>query len=153
MILFDETSAIWIVHSIPHFPPKASTQQYSINPSQCIYGQSMLCMSLSLDMLEQIGEQLLYNYPQVYDSYIPDHFNQLNVIANLAGVIKGDHVQAMPWFNTNYIQTVAGEIMLSFAKYTDFNDDLYSGGFFFQIFIFQQNLTLMNLIFEKNNLF
>ena len=104
-------------------------------------------------MLEQIGEQLLYNYPQVYDSYIPDHFNQLNVIANLARVIKGDHVQAMPWFNTNYIQTVAGEIMLSFAKYTDFNDDLYSGGFFLQIFIFQQNLTLMNLIFEKNNLF
>jgi len=127
VILFDETSAIWIVHSIPHFPNHRSTFNYSIQPSQCVYGQSMLCMSLSIDKLEQVGQQLLYNYPQVYDSFIPDSLKSLNSISNLVKVINGDKIKTTPWFNLNVIETLGGEKLLSFAKFTKFNDDLYSG--------------------------
>ena len=126
IILFDATSAIWIVHSIPHYPPK-SNQQYSIQSSQCVYGQSMLCMSLSIEKLDQIGLQLLYNYPQVYESFIPDHLNHMSVLSNLARVINGDFVTMAPWFNLNYIETRNGEHLLSFAKFTKYGDDLYSG--------------------------
>lgn len=127
MILFDNTSAIWIVHSIPHYPPKPSSSNYSINPSQCVYGQSMLCISVGIDQLQQIGQQLLFNYPQVYDSHVPNHLAQLDALSNLMKVINGDYVKLSPWFNLNMIETSNGQKMLSFAKFTDFGDDLYSG--------------------------
>lgn len=126
IILFDETSAIWIVHSIPHFPPRAS-ESFFIQSSQCVYGQSMLCMSFSIDKLEQIGLQLLYNYPQVYDHFIPEHLNQNSFISNLNRVINGEHIKSSPWFNLNPLVTQGGEHFLSFAKFTNFGDDLYSG--------------------------
>ena len=40
VILFDNTSAVWISHSIPHFPPPKIAKKYAIQPSQC--GKSYL---------------------------------------------------------------------------------------------------------------
>lgn len=131
IILFDENSAVWIVHSIPHYPPKKSEQNYFIRPAQCIFGQSMLCMSISFNQLELIGQQLLYSYPQVYDHYIPDKlkYSKINskILNNLIRVINNEHIENEPWYNVQKITTLAGEKMLSFAKFTDFQDDLYSG--------------------------
>ncbi len=129
VILFNENSAVWIVHSIPHFPPKANQSEYCIQPSQCVYGQSMLCMSFNFEQLEIIGEQLLYNYPQIYDYHIPSKlkWKNSNILENLLNVLSGDHVKQGPWFNMKYLTTLGGQKMLSFAKFTQFEDDLYSG--------------------------
>jgi len=129
VLLFNEKSAVWIVHSIPHYPPKADQSEYCIQPSQCVYGQSMLCMSFNFEQLEVIGEQLLYNYPQVYDFHIPSKLKSKNsnVLQNLLKVLSGEHIKQEPWFNMKYLTTIGGEKMLSFAKFTQFQDDLYSG--------------------------
>jgi deoxyribonuclease II len=128
VILFDNTSAVWISHSIPHFPPPKIAQKYYIQPSQCVYGQSMFCMSLELAELDNIGQQLLYNNPQVYDSFIPDYLKDLKVLENLVRVIKEDYSSVVaPWYNLNAFRTANGEELLSFAKFTYFGDDLYSG--------------------------
>ena len=42
-------------------------------------------------------------------------------------VVNGDHVRQEPWSNINTLTTTGGQKMLSFAKYTDYEDDLYSG--------------------------
>lgn len=131
VILFDENTAVWIVHSIPHYPPKKSDQEYFIRPPQCYFGQSMLCMSYSFDQLELIGQQLLFTYPQVYDYYIPDKFkyskSYSKVLSNLMRVINNEHVEQEPWYSSQKLTTLGGEEMISFSKYTEFEDDLYSG--------------------------
>jgi deoxyribonuclease-2 len=128
VLIFNEVSAVWIVHSIPHYPPKPSEKQYYIKPGQCVYGQSMLCMSFSIDQLETIGNQLLYSYPQVYDFHIPETLKNslVNELEPLMRVIKGEHVDAAPWSSVKSLVTIGGQEMLSFAKYTNFEDDLYA---------------------------
>jgi hypothetical protein len=86
-------------------------------------------MSFNFDQLQLIGQQLLYNYPQVYDFHIPDNLKIKygTVLDNLMKVVSGDHVKSMPWSNLNVLTTVGGEKLLSFAKFTNFQDDLYSG--------------------------
>jgi deoxyribonuclease-2 len=131
VILFDENSAVWIVHSIPHYPPKKNDHQYFIRPAQCYFGQSMLCMSFSFDQLELIGQQLLFTYPQVYDYFIPDKFKNSKsyskILSNLMRVINNEHVEQKPWYSAQKLTTLGGEEMISFSKYTEFEDDLYSG--------------------------
>jgi deoxyribonuclease-2 len=124
VILFNENSAVWLVHSIPHYPPKPSTKMYMINPSQCVYGQSMLCMSVGIDQLELIGQQLLFNDPQVYDSNIPDSLRQLKPVENLLRVLKGEHVDTEPYSNVNELTTLGGEKFISFAKAAEYEQDL-----------------------------
>lgn len=127
IILFNANSAVWIVHSIPHYPPKANTATYGINPSQCVFGQSMLCISFSFEQLELIGQQLLFNYPQIYDYNIPDSLRESKVLANLQRVINGEHVRSDPWWNVNELVSIGGESFLSFAKAAEFEEDLYAG--------------------------
>jgi deoxyribonuclease-2 len=127
IILFNSNSAIWIVHSIPKYPPKKSEKLYSIHSSQCIFGQSMLCMSFNFDQLDAIGRQLLYNFPQIYDFHIPDGLKDNKVLNNLIRATQGEHVKQPPWYNTELLTTVHGESLISFAKFTSYEDDLYSG--------------------------
>ena len=127
IILFNERSAIWVVHSIPHFPPKPSDSDYHIHHSQCVYGQQFFCMSIKLEELTKIGEQLEYTYPQIYDHHIPNEAEDKSYMKNLINVIDGNKVEKSPWSNTNEFTTVGGEKLLSFAKFTNFEDDLYSG--------------------------
>lgn len=92
VILFDDNTAVWVVHSVPNFPPKKSAGEYLIHPPQCVFGQSMLCMTFRFDDLEQIGLQLLYNYPQVYDYNIPEKLfkgSKGTVLNNLIKVVNG----------------------------------------------------------------
>lgn len=128
--MFNAHSAVWIVHSIPHYPPKISTKSYHINEPQTFYGQSMLCVTVNYETIETIGEQLLYNYPQIYDYFVPDGLlsgSNKFILNNLMNVIQGQHVQQAPWFNLNSIQTLnKGYNFLSFAKFTNFHDDLYT---------------------------
>ena len=129
VIVFNKNSVVWIVHSIPHFPPKPSSKRYAINTSQCVYGQSMMCVSLGFDQLAKIADQLYYTYPQVYDSSLPQFLRQQNpdLFNKLTGVINGKHVDQAPWFKLNYFTTIGGESLLHLAKFTDFAEDLYSG--------------------------
>lgn len=49
---FDATTGVWMVHSVPGFPP---VSHYEYPSSGSIYGQSFLCISLNYADLEKIG--------------------------------------------------------------------------------------------------
>lgn len=125
VIIFDETSAIWIAHSIPEFPPKPNTKTYKIDSDQLIYGQSMICLSLSFEALSQVGLQLYYAYPQVYDYHIPSSMADKAALKNLKEVVEKKHVTKEPFTSVQAIKTRENVEFLTFYKYSKFNQDLY----------------------------
>lgn len=130
VLIFDDQTAVWLIHSIPNYPPKPNTGKYKISPSQTVYGQSMLCITVKLSELDKIGKQLLYSYPQVFDSYIPNSLlsqnNKTGHLNNLVSVIKGERVKVAPWFNVQQLTTLNNNKFLAFHKDTKFDQDLYA---------------------------
>jgi deoxyribonuclease-2 len=69
-LAFDNTSGFWLIHSVPKFPPNDS---YHYPETGTRYGQSFLCVTFDYLTFNEIGLQLLYNGPQIYDKYLPDN--------------------------------------------------------------------------------
>ncbi|VVC89541.1 unnamed protein product [Leptidea sinapis] len=60
VILGDKFTSLWLVHSVPRFPPVPdihglNTSSYSYPSSGMRYGQSFLCVSVQTSTLNQIG--------------------------------------------------------------------------------------------------
>lgn len=115
---WDASGGFWLVHSIPKYPGDTSSGSIKIEPGELIYGQSMLCMSLSLAQLDTVGVQLAYNQIHIYDSHMPS--DETTKLANLEKVIQG------------FKQTTAGTSVKTLGKFTSFaktsqwGQDLYS---------------------------
>ena len=123
LVLGDEISSLWLIHSVPHYPPYPN-ETYGYPGTGHLYGQSALCISVSSDQLNTIGRQLTYNAPYLYDTnHVPAWAQQHEDLVNAA---RGVHVKKAPYFNTEVITTNAGEKIISFAKYTKFGKDLYA---------------------------
>lgn len=73
-------TGFWLLHSWPKFPdPKA------VGMPTPIYGQTFLCLSLTLAALEQIAAQMAdHQVPQVYDQRIPATLDAASPLALLA---------------------------------------------------------------------
>jgi deoxyribonuclease-2 len=83
------TALIYLVHSIPHYPPKPSTKSYGLSSSQMRYGQSMICLSIPLAELEKVGKQLLFAWPQIIDKFVPSSLQTNSFLQNLISVANG----------------------------------------------------------------
>lgn len=121
-LCFNKYSGFWLVHSVPKFPPPASSH-YSYPKSGSIFGQMLLCVTYKYNTLNEIGKQLMYNYPGIYDHNLPDSIRAEN--PNIAAVVEGKHVTSAPWYRSTVLSSADGEKFTSFAKYTDFEADLY----------------------------
>ncbi|VDN35379.1 unnamed protein product [Cylicostephanus goldi] len=138
-IFFDSTSGVWLIHSVPKFPPP---DHYEYPATGHDYGQTMLCLSFNYAALEGIGEllppvptscgilsvvatQLYYNKPDIYSSQLPTKMAADFPV--LAQVIAGKYKQGEPYFNTLTLTTINGQKFTSFAKSNQFNNDLYDG--------------------------
>lgn len=126
IILFNSGSVVWIEHSIPKFPPKQMTKNFSIDSPQLVYGQSMICLSLPFSALAQIGLQLYFARPQVYDYFIPNTLAKKAELANLLNVVNGLYVNTSPYSSVQTIKTVGNVEFVTYYKSAKFNDDLYS---------------------------
>lgn len=54
VVLADKKGGIWLIHSVPYFPPKGPDYTYPSTGSK--YGQSFLCVSLDFDNLNSVGK-------------------------------------------------------------------------------------------------
>ncbi|XP_067829082.1 deoxyribonuclease-2-alpha-like [Heptranchias perlo] len=130
VVLLDQKQGFWLIHSTPHFPPRTD-ESYSWPHNGLRNGQSFLCVTYPYSQFKEIGTQLLYNNPHVYDHSIPPAF--AGDLVNLSKAAVGEHVKAPPWKREVTLSSAAGKQFISFAKYRKFGDDLYSGwvaGFF-----------------------
>nr|XP_051692955.1 deoxyribonuclease-2-alpha-like [Oryctolagus cuniculus] len=125
VLLLDQEGGLWLVHSVPRFPPPPSAGVYSWPHNAQTYGQMLLCVSFPLSQFQSIGRQLAYTYPLVYDHQLDGVFVQK--FPDLEEVIKGHHVSHEPWNSSLTLTSQAGATFQSFAKAGGFGDDLYSG--------------------------
>lgn len=122
-MLGDDENGLWIVHSVPKFPPVPEDGAYSYPVSGRNFGQSVLCVSFNTENMNKVGLQLKYNQPDIYAYHIP--YTLQMPLMYLTDVTKGLLINTPPWFNTQALQSLAGASFLSFAKTRDFNQDLY----------------------------
>ncbi|XP_027707132.1 deoxyribonuclease-2-alpha isoform X2 [Vombatus ursinus] len=124
VLLLNRDSGIWLVHSVPHFPPHANSS-YNWPQTAQTYGQTLLCVTFTYSQFREIGKQLTYTYPQVYDYRLEGTFAQ--DLPELKRAAEGHHVGQGPWNRGVTLTSRAGVVFQSFAKFNDFQDDLYSG--------------------------
>ncbi|XP_051898075.1 deoxyribonuclease-2-alpha [Pristis pectinata] len=124
VVLLDQKQGFWLVHSTPHFPQR--TGEGYIWPHSGLHnGQSFLCVTYPYSQFQEIGTQLLYNHPHVYDQSIPPSFGK--DLPDLQSAASGKHKETPPWKRKVILSSAAGKQFTSFAKYKNFGADLYSG--------------------------
>ena len=124
-VLFgDEYSGVWMIHSVPHFPPYPN-QSYGYPHTGHRYGQTFLCISVRSEAMNGIGRQFLYNEPFTYGVQMPD-WTKDSKFSDLQLAAKNKHIKVAPFFHQEYLNTLGGVEMTSFAKHTLFNQDLYA---------------------------
>ncbi|XP_069851087.1 deoxyribonuclease-2-alpha-like [Dipodomys merriami] len=125
VLLMDQEGGFWLVHSVPCFPPPASSGAFSWPHNAQRFGQTLICVSFPLEEFLRIGRQLMYTYPLVFDHKLEDTFAQK--FPDLEAVINDHHVVHEPWNSSVTLTSLAGSTFQSFAKSGKFGDDLYSG--------------------------
>ncbi|XP_070817527.1 plancitoxin-1-like [Chaetodon trifascialis] len=121
VVMLDRQTGVWLSHSAPKFPAYRSKNFWPDSGS--INAQTFMCVTFSYDEFIKIGLQLKYIHAYSYDSDIPKTFhNELRCVAQRRCYPKKE-----PWFNVMKLTSARGREFSSFAKYTRFGDDLYSG--------------------------
>jgi deoxyribonuclease-2 len=69
VLMFDMSGAVWLTHSVPHFPPVDS---YSYVASGLVNGQAFQCLTLPHWELETICANIIPVQPFRYAAYFPD---------------------------------------------------------------------------------
>ncbi|CAL4222618.1 unnamed protein product, partial [Meganyctiphanes norvegica] len=123
VILMTPTGGYWLIHSVPKYPPNPQ-DGYSYPSSGHHYGQTMLCISLPVSEADNIGNQLLYNNPYIYESNMPSTMSGMFPV--LKQVIDGKHPHKEPWFRITQLTSVGKKSFTSFAKYKKYGKGLYS---------------------------
>lgn len=121
-IIFGNSSGgVWIIHSVPHFLNFPSPYNYPKTGSE--YGQSIICISMDLFNLNNVGLQLQYNEPQIYSyKILNDLQSSLN---NLNNAARGSTIKKAPWNRKCEIHSRKGQRFISYAKSMKFGKDLY----------------------------
>mmetsp|Transcript_17903 Transcript_17903/g.58500 ORF Transcript_17903/g.58500 Transcript_17903/m.58500 type:complete len:374 (+) Transcript_17903:3-1124(+) len=120
----DKSGGFWLVHSTPRFPTFPSRGPYEgMQDFTKKYGQSFLCMSLDLAVLDSLAPQFQLTFPAIFESKMPDTLAK--EVPGLVDVIGGAHETA-PKSNVVPIVTKAGNRMFnSFAKNVKWDQELY----------------------------
>ncbi|KAK4886094.1 hypothetical protein RN001_002365 [Aquatica leii] len=121
-VLGDANGGIWLVHSVPRFPP-IDSNKYFYPHNGLVYGQSFLCISLNVDNLDSVGTQLKYNVPNIFSKNIPDNFKWM--YPKLTDAANNVVNTQSPWNNLLYMVSLGGTKFMSFAKGPKFAKELY----------------------------
>ena len=68
ILMSDSSSAVWIVHSKPHWPASDAPSAFP----DFTYAQNFMCVTLTPDQFEQVSKLLQISYPYFYTSNVPD---------------------------------------------------------------------------------
>ncbi|MBN3290601.1 DNS2B protein, partial [Polypterus senegalus] len=123
VVLLDRSQGFWLVHSTPHFPPVIS-EGYSYPHSGIHNGQSFLCVTYPYKEFDSIGEQLILNHPECYESSVPETFE--TDLPTLFKLVSGGTIDTPPWNRQTDLTSLGGTTFSSFAKGGQFEDDLYA---------------------------
>ncbi|XP_041792092.1 deoxyribonuclease-2-alpha-like [Chelmon rostratus] len=121
VVMLDKQTGVWLSHSTPKFPTYRSKDFWPTSGSS--NAQTFMCVTYSYEEFRKIGLQLKYIHAYSYDFDVPTTFhNELRCVAQRSCYPKRE-----PWSNVMTLTSMRGHRFTSFAKYTRFGDDLYSG--------------------------
>lgn len=123
VVVTDGNTGFWLIHSVPKFPSELQ-QPYQYPSTGKVYGQSFLCITVNVDQMELIGQQLLLNEPHVYSYNVPSKLRNLfpDLVKATEMVLNDDP----PYWNVQEIVSKNGRNFKSFAKSRHFNKELYA---------------------------
>ncbi|XP_026808791.1 cell-death-related nuclease 7 [Rhopalosiphum maidis] len=127
IVVADNSSGFWLVHSVPLFPqlPYQNNNSYTYPKTGVKYGQSFLCMSMTAEELDKVGNQLIKNEALVYGSHFggdlkstyPGLYNA--TLPHKNPRVKNDEARLQP------LRSAEGVEFLSISKNRHFEKDLY----------------------------
>jgi deoxyribonuclease-2 len=110
----------WIVHSFPEFPPRLDSGYTGVDESQQIYGQSVLCVSTDTTGMDVVGQQLQYNFAQIYEVNAPSY-----TPPTLMATAEGQHVTE-PEASMRDLVAIDKTTFTSFSKSGEWGKRLYA---------------------------
>uniref|UniRef100_A0A1I8P1B5 Uncharacterized protein n=1 Tax=Stomoxys calcitrans TaxID=35570 RepID=A0A1I8P1B5_STOCA len=116
----DGVTGLWLIHSVPKFP---AIPKYEYPKTGAHYGQSFLCVTFPAGEMEKVGEQLLFNEPNIYFHQVPEIFERK--FPALEKVIRKQWISQKPFSNVLNLVSLEGNTFKSFAKSSKFNQELY----------------------------
>ncbi|XKL61637.1 hypothetical protein PGB90_001470 [Kerria lacca] len=121
IVIGNNDGGFWMVHSVPKFP-MINTTSYKFPMSGTVYGQSFLCISMLQGNLNEVGDQLITNCANVFDSkFTPDLNNLYPALIEAANKERRKIIR-----RKKIIVSSGGTHFISFAKSSKFGKDLYS---------------------------
>uniref|UniRef100_A0AC34GRW7 Deoxyribonuclease II n=1 Tax=Panagrolaimus sp. ES5 TaxID=591445 RepID=A0AC34GRW7_9BILA len=124
VLLFDDFRGFWLIHSVPNYVD-LSKSAYSYPSSGVRNGQSFLCVTFPVSALSQIGTQLLFSQPSVYDYRLPDSFKKLFPDLTKAIEKKSMSRAEASFSSIKSIKSLDGVNFMSFSKHKKYGKDLY----------------------------
>ncbi|KAK8773592.1 hypothetical protein V5799_011876 [Amblyomma americanum] len=124
LILFDEASGAWLVHSVPEFPGSLHSGSYAYPYTGLEYGQVALCVSFPTGELDTIATHLRLQHPHIYDSYAPQSL--LAQHPQLTLLLQKHFINTEPWLLTAKLRTAENTTFVSFAKNGHFEQGRYT---------------------------
>jgi len=114
----------WLIHSVPKYADSPErTLHYSYPSSGQLYGQTMFCMSIGLDALDEVFAQLQYTNPQVYAKAWIDSLN--SKLPNGNAFVKQGIVVKTASSRVGAFKTIGGLPIHHFAKTVKWGQSIY----------------------------
>jgi len=120
ILLTTKDGGIWLQHSVPHFPVPGNTYDYPVTGHT--NGQTFLCLTLTIEQVDGIGEILQYTKPNVFNYSIPDSFSEL--LPTLKKVVQQKFRRSPPWFKLFTLTTPSLTLQI-FAKGPKYEKEIY----------------------------
>jgi deoxyribonuclease-2 len=122
VVAADELSGFWLIHSKPHWPNPVSDGPSGL--PDVTYAQSYMCLSLDLKTLDSVGDNLMLNYPKIYDVSFPESF--ASSLPTLSAWANGGKASDLSVSLSNGFKTLDGTHITAFAKGRDWTHELYA---------------------------
>ena len=119
---YDSSGGFWLIHSVPRYPPPYG-ESYSYPKSGTVFGQSMLCISLSLTGINTAGRQFMTNGPSFYNYSMPSSL--ISSLPNLYNATYQNITILNPPYNIVQLVSKGRMAFTSLAKTKGFGKDLY----------------------------
>ncbi|CAJ0925664.1 unnamed protein product, partial [Mesorhabditis belari] len=119
---FDRSTGFWMIHSVPNYPPLHS---YSYPKTATKYGQSFLCITVSTENLNAIGDHLKYIQATPFDIGLPDDFAQKYPVLRTIAQKKSISTSTVKYTFEAELTTKGGTHFHTFAKHKKFKKDIW----------------------------
>lgn len=123
-LAFDDLTGFWMSYSVPNFVD-LSKRKYSFPDTGEKFGQTFICLTLSVTQLKEIGDHLYFSQPSVVKTKVPTSFKKLFTNLDSALAEKRFSAKKGALSSSEFLETLAGTKIAAFSKNKKVDQDIY----------------------------